>query len=51
MLGFGKKKKGGPFFATGVVLLGAIGVAVGIGGMAVQIGESTNTAGPTAGGL
>lgn len=42
----------GPLLAAGVVLLGAVGVAVGVGpGPAVQIGEGAYAAGPAAGGL
>lgn len=37
------RKKEGPFLATGVVLLRAIGVAVGVGRMAIEIGEGANT--------
>ena len=46
-----KKKKWGPLLATSIVLLRAIGVAVGVGGGPVQIGEGANAAGSTGWGL
>ena len=43
-----KEKKNEPLLAASIILLRSIGVAVGFGGRAIEIGEGPNSAGSAA---